>query len=351
MAAAEIDAARVPARPRGLVFAGLILLALALFLAELALGPVRIAPGEILRALTGAADPATVAILGAIRLPRALLGLAVGTALGLAGAATQGILRNPLADPGLIGVTGGAALGAVSILVLGGPLAGGLPEAARPWLLPAAAFLGAGVVTLFVFTVARRGGVTSVATLILAGVAVNALVGAVIGMLAYVSDDRQLRDLTFWTMGSLGGAGWPLVLVALAIAFATGVALLAFARALDLFQLGERAAFHSGLDIERAKLWIGVLTALGVGAVTAAAGPIGFVGLIAPHMARAMVGHGHRAMLPAAALTGIALVLSADLAVRLAVPPAEPPIGLAMSLIGGPFFLWLLTRRMRGEGL
>lgn len=349
MALAGTDAARPIARPRRLIFAGLILLAVALFVAELALGPVRIAPAAILRALTGTADPATAAIIGSIRLPRALLGLAVGVALGLSGAAMQGILRNPLADPGLIGVSGGAALGAVSILVLGGPLAGGLPEAARPWLLPVAAFLGAGLVTLFVFAVARRGGVTSVATLILAGVAVNALVGAMIGMLAYVSDDRQLRDLTFWTMGSLGGAGWPLVLVALGIALATGAALLAFGRSLDLFQLGERAAFHSGLDIERAKLRIGVLTALGVGAVTAAAGPIGFVGLIAPHIARIAVGHGHRAMLPAAALVGIALVLSADLAVRLAVPPAEPPIGLAMSLIGGPFFLWLLTRRTRGD--
>lgn len=349
MALAGTDAARPIARPRRLIFAGLILLAAALFVAELALGPVRIAPAAILRALTGTADPATAAIIGSIRLPRALLGLAVGVALGLSGAAMQGILRNPLADPGLIGVSGGAALGAVSILVLGGPLAGGLPEAARPWLLPVAAFLGAGIVTLFVFAVARRGGVTSVATLILAGVAVNALVGAMIGMLAYVSDDRQLRDLTFWTMGSLGGASWPLVLVALGIALATGAALLAFGRSLDLFQLGERAAFHSGLDIERAKLRIGVLTALGVGAVTAAAGPIGFVGLIAPHIARIAVGHGHRAMLPAAALVGIALVLSADLAVRLAVPPAEPPIGLAMSLIGGPFFLWLLTRRTRGD--
>ncbi len=344
----EAAAAAPAALPKGPVLAILAMAALGLFLAELALGPVRIAPGAILRALTGAGDPATAAILGAIRLPRALLGVGVGLALALAGAATQGILRNPLADPGLIGVSGGAALGAVTVLVLGQPFAGGLPEAARPWMLPAAAFLGAGAVTLFVFSIARRGGVTSVATLILAGVAVNALVGAVIGMLAYVSDDRQLRDLTFWTMGSLGGAGWSLVLVALGLALASGAALLAYARALDLFQLGERAAFHSGLDIERAKLGIGVLTALGVGAVTAAAGPIGFVGLIAPHMARALVGHGHRAMLPAAALIGISLVLAADLAVRLAVPPAEPPIGLAMSLIGGPFFLWLLTRRMRG---
>lgn len=349
--AGSASAGERAARPaRALVFAGLGLLVLGLFVAELALGPARIAPRAMLAALTGEADQATRAILGTIRLPRALLGVGVGVALGLAGAATQGILRNPLADPGLIGVSGGAALGAVAILVLGGPVAGGLPEAARPWLLPAAAFLGAGVVTLFVFAVARRDGVTSVATLILAGVAVNALVGAVIGMLAYVSDDRQLRDLTFWTMGALGGAGWPLVLVALGLALASGAALLGSARALDLFQLGERAAFHSGLDIERAKIRVGVLTALGVGAVTAAAGPIGFVGLIAPHIARALLGHGHRAMLPGAALVGVALVLSADLAVRLAVPPAEPPIGLAMSLIGGPFFLWLLMRGGRGEG-
>jgi iron complex transport system permease protein len=284
------------------------------------------------------------AIIREIRLPRLLLALAVGTALALAGAALQGMLRNPLADPGLIGVTAGGSVGAVSVIVLGDLVAADLPEALRPYLLPAAAFAGAGAVIALLFALSRRAGETSVATLILAGVAINAIGGAVIGLLVYVSDDRQLRELTFWSMGGLGAAGWPVVLVTLGLTALALPAFLAAARALDLLQLGERAAFHAGLDVERTKRRMALATALGVGAVTAAAGPIGFVGLVAPHLARLTVGPGHRAMLPVAALYGLALVLAADLGVRLAVPPAEPPIGLATSLVGGPFFLWLLLR-------
>ncbi|MEM9781245.1 MAG: iron ABC transporter permease, partial [Pseudomonadota bacterium] len=222
--------------------------------------------------------------------------------------------------------------------------AGSLPAELRPWLLPIAAFFGAGVVLSFIFAVARRDGGTSTATLILAGVAVNAIALAGIGAMIYLADDDELRDLNFWTLGSLGGATWALTLIAAALAILSLPTLLAKARALDLFQLGERAAFHAGLDVERSKLGIGVATALAVGAVTAAAGPIGFVGLVAPHLVRLALGPRHAVLLPASMLMGMALVLAADLTVRLAVPPAEPPIGLATSLIGGPFFLWLLLR-------
>ena len=312
--------------------------------AALALGPVRLPVEAVLTALAGGGDPMEAAIIRGIRLPRLLLALAVGTALALSGAALQGMLRNPLADPGLIGVTAGGSVGAVTVIVLGDLVAADLPAALRPYLLPAAAFAGAGGVIALLFALSRRAGETSVATLILAGVAINAIGGAVIGLLIYVSDDRQLRELTFWSMGGLGAAGWPVVLVTLALTALALPAFLAAARALDLLQLGERAAFHAGLDVERTKRRMALATALGVGAVTAAAGPIGFVGLVAPHLARLTVGHGHRAMLPVAALYGLALVLAADLGVRLAVPPAEPPIGLATSLIGGPFFLWLLLR-------
>lgn len=313
----------------------------------LALGPVTIRPGEIAAAAAGQGDPVHAAILGQIRAPRVLLGVAVGTALALAGAALQGLLRNPLADPGLIGVTGGASIGAVSVIVLGEVLFQGLPSALRPWLLPLAAFAGAGAVTAFVFAVAWRPGGMSVVTLILAGVAVNAIAGAFIGVMVYISDDTQLRDLTFWSLGALGAANWTLVLVATAISLASALALLSMHRALDLFQVGERAAFHAGIDTERVKLKTGILTALAVGGATAAAGPIGFIGLVAPHMARLLLGPRHRLMMPGAALMGIALILAADLAVRLSVPPAEPPIGIATSLLGGPFFLWLLLTRMR----
>lgn len=319
-----------------------------LAVAELSLGPVAIPPDRVLAALTGQGEGADAVILTQIRLPRLMLGAAVGVSLALAGATLQGLLRNPLADPGLVGVTAGASLGAVAVIVLGGAFAAGLPGTLRPWLLPTAAFCGAGAALAFVFSLARRAGETSVATLILAGVAVNAVVGAALGGFVYISDDDELRDLTFWSLGGLGFAGWPLVFVATAIAAVCAPLFLREARALDLFQLGERAAFHAGQNVEAVKRRAGIVAALAVGAATAAAGPIGFVGLVAPHLARLLFGPSHRSALPAAALVGVALVLAADLTVRLAVPPAEPPIGLATSLVGGPFFLWLLLRDLRG---
>lgn len=347
MAMAErISAGRMtPAKP--VLIAVLAVVAVALLLAELALGPVAVPLADIGAWMGGAADPATGAILSQIRAPRAVLAVLVGCGLALAGTALQGILRNPLADPGLIGVTGGASLGAVTVIVLGEVLFAGVSTALRPYLMPLAAFLGAAAVTVLVFMVARRGGAFSVATLILAGVAVNSIAFAWIGALTYLSDDQQLRNLTFWQMGALGNAGWPVVGVTAVVVALAAVGLARLGRVLDLFQLGERAAFHSGVDVERVKIKAGLLTALAVGAVTAAAGPIGFIGLVAPHMARLIMGAEHRWVLPAAALIGTALILAADLSVRLAVPPAEPPIGLATSLIGGPFFLWLLLTRMK----
>ena len=335
---------------RPLLLIALVGLAVCAALADLALGPVSIPLRDVIGAFTGAGDPATQPILTQIRAPRVALGIAAGVALALSGATLQGMLRNPLADPGLIGVTGGASLGAVLVIVLGDQLLPAGDYALRPFALPFMAFVGAGVVTAFIFLVARRNGGTSVATLILAGVAVNAITAAAVGALIYVSDDSQLRDLTFWTMGSLGGAGWMLVGIALAVTLPAALLLLRFERALDLFQLGERAAFHAGLAVERTKLAAGLLIAISVGCVTAAAGPIGFIGLVAPHMARLIVGPAHRWLLPASAALGAVLVLLADLVVRLIVPPAEPPIGLATSLIGGPFFLWLLLTRMRSGG-
>ncbi|WP_161863579.1 FecCD family ABC transporter permease [Algicella marina] len=340
------DGPRIGAKP--LLLCGLLAAALAAAVAELVLGPVAVPLAELQAWLAGRADAGTAAILGQIRAPRMVLALLVGTGLALAGTTLQGILRNPLADPGLIGVTAGASLGAVTVIVLGGAFFAGVPTFLRPYLLPCGAFLGAATVTGFVFLVSRRGGQTSVATLILAGVAINAVCFAGVGALTYISDDQQLRNLTFWQMGSLGGASWPVVLVTAPVITVSAYLLHRLATPLDLFQLGERAAFHSGVDTERVKLKAGLLTALAVGSATAAAGPIGFIGLVAPHMARLVLGAQHHWVLPGAALLGTALLLAADLVVRLAVPPAEPPIGLATALIGGPFFLWLLLTRLRG---
>ena len=347
MASAASAGSRNPLLRAGLPIAAFAVLAIGFALAGLAFGPVRLDLAQILAAFSDEADPATQAILTQIRAPRVLLGVAVGAGLALSGVALQGILRNPLADPGLIGVTGGAALGAVLVIVLGAAVLSNLPEGLRPYLLPFAAFCGALAVTAFIFGFARQAGMTSVTTLILAGVAVNAISGAAIGALVYISDDQQLRDLTFWSMGGLGQANWTSGFIATLCILFAGAGLLQMARALDLFQLGERAAYHSGVDVERAKLKAAGWSALAVGAGTAVAGPIGFIGLVAPHLARLSVGPSHKLVAPAAALIGVALVLAADLAVRTAVPPAEPPIGLATSLIGGPFFLWLLLRYLR----
>ncbi len=347
---ASLAAARAGLPPRAaLAILGFGLAALALAVAGVALGPVPLGLGEVLSALAGQADPRAQAIVTEIRAPRVALGAAVGAGLALSGTTLQGVLRNPLADPGLIGVSAGAALGAVAVIVLGGAFIGEVPLALRPWLLPAAAFAGAAATTAFVFAVARRGGATHAATLILAGVAVNAIAGAALGLMIYVSDDRQLRDLTFWSMGGLGGASWRAAGLAAVCIAAAALGLLRLARALDLLQLGERAAWHAGLEVERVKRAAGLWSALAVGAGTAVAGPIGFVGLVAPHIARLCVGPSHRLVAPAAALIGAALLLGADLAVRLVAPPAEPPVGLATSLIGGPFFLWLLLTRLRRD--
>lgn len=347
MAALAPSSAFAPPRRDALAILCFGLAAMGLAVAGIALGPVALGVGDVLLALVGEAEPRAQAIVTEIRAPRVALAATVGAGLALSGTALQGVLRNPLADPGLIGITAGAALGAVATIVLGSTLFGFVPDTLRPWLLPVAAFAGSALVTALIFALARRDGVTHSATLILAGVAVNAIAAALIGFMVYVSNDQQLRDLTFWSMGSLGAANWRAAGVAAICIAGAAIGLATLARALDLLQIGERAAWQSGLEVERVKRRVGLWAALAVGAGAAVAGPIGFIGLVAPHIARLCVGPSHRLVAPAAALLGAALLLGADLAVRLVVPPAEPPVGLATSLIGGPFFLWLLLTRMK----
>ncbi len=286
--------------PRALFGALGISLVLVLWL-SLALGPVSLPLGDTLRAalrlaglpLDGAGLAQAEMILGQIRLPRTLLGLAVGAVLALSGVAMQGLFRNPLADPGLVGVSSGAALGAALAIVFGASL-GGLPAFLAPYLLSLCAFGGGLGVTWLVYRLGRRDGQTSVATMLLAGIALTALSGAVIGLFTYLADDATLRTLTFWNLGSLNGASyprlWPLLLVALLVA----CWLPRRADALNALLLGESEARHLGFDVERLKAELVLCTALGVGAAVAAAGMIGFIGLVVPHLIRLVAGPDHR---------------------------------------------------------
>ncbi|WP_278956410.1 FecCD family ABC transporter permease [Aquipseudomonas alcaligenes] len=337
-------------RPRPLLLALGALLLLAFWL-SLALGPVSLPLGDTLLAalrllglpVGGAELQQAELILGQIRLPRSLLGLCVGAVLSLSGVAMQGLFRNPLADPGLVGVAGGAALGA-AIAIVGGSLIGGLPAAWSPYLLSICAFGGGLLVTAIVYRFGRRDGQTHVATMLLAGVAMTAMSGAGVGLFTYLADDATLRSLTFWNLGSLNGASyprlWPLLLVTLGVA----LWLPRRADALNALLLGESEARHLGFNVERIKLELVLCTALGVGAAVAAAGLIGFIGLVVPHLMRLLVGPDHRVLLPASLLAGASLLLLADLAARLVLAPAELPIGIITALLGGPFFLYLLVR-------
>ncbi|MDP1539609.1 MAG: iron ABC transporter permease [Moraxellaceae bacterium] len=282
-------------------------------------------------------------ILGQIRLPRLMMGVLVGAVLAVCGVAMQGLFRNPLADPGLVGVSSGAALGA-AIAIVGLANMGQVAEALSPYILVLSAFLGGLLVTMVVYQLARRDGEIRLATMLLAGIALNALAAAMIGLLTYLADDATLRSLTFWNLGSLNGATyqrlWPLLFITLFIVFWIPRR----AKALNALLLGDSEARHLGVRVERLKLELIACTALGVGAAVSAAGLIGFIGLVVPHLMRLLLGPDHRYLIPASALAGAALLLIADVFARLVLLPAELPIGIVTALIGAPFFLYLLRR-------
>ena len=347
--------AAAPVAPRrriALLPLGALLLAAAM-IAGILLGPARITAAglyaTILDALGLAPLPAEhirdAAVLGVIRAPRVLMAALVGASLGAAGAAMQGLFRNPLADPGLIGVSAGAGLAAVGSIVLGGSLFGAAAGMLGLWLLPIAAFAGGLGAT---FVMARLGtvqGVTGIATLLLAGVAVNALAGSLTGLLIFMADDRQVRDITFWTLGSLAGSRWAQVPVVAVLAGIPTLLLCALARPLNALLLGEAEAFHLGIRVETVKRLALVLAAFAVAAGVAFTGLIGFVGLVVPHLIRLGFGADHRLVLPGAALLGGTLLVLADLLARSLAAPAELPVGVVTALLGAPFFLWLMRSR------
>ncbi|NYF35142.1 iron ABC transporter permease [Stenotrophomonas sp. JAI102] len=341
-----------PARRRGatvLIWAAVGLLIA--IIASFAVGPLRLPPMEVLQAIgvkLGLADPASVstrdlAVVWQLRIPRALLGAMVGAALAMAGASLQGLFGNPLADPGIVGVTQGAALGAVSAIVLG---AGALGA----WTLPLAAFAGAGGAITLTYLLARPGQGSGTATLLLVGIAIAAFCSAMIGFLTYIASESELQSLVFWQMGSLAQADWRDV-IAVAPVFVLGtIALLRLATPLDMLALGERQAQHLGLDVKRTRLKLIAFSALLVGAAVAFAGSIGFVGLVVPHVVRLLVGPGHRWLLPVSAVAGALLIVVADTAARTLDPPSEIPLGLFSAALGAPFFLWLVMRQRHRSG-
>jgi iron complex transport system permease protein len=329
-----------------------VLVLIAAVLASLSLGATGItlsALGRVLHAYVfGSTDAERVTeqlVLLDIRLPRTLLGVFVGAALAVSGAMMQGLFRNPLADPGIVGVSSGAALAAVATIALGNSLAAPWTKAFGVYALPFAAFLGGFLTTTLLVLIAGRRGQLMVGTLLLAGIAIGAMSGALTGLIAYASDDRELRDLTLWSLGSLSGASWPKVMAILPFMAIIFLALPRVTRALNGFLLGEAEAFHLGIDVERMKWLIIFATAASVGAAVAVAGIVGFVGIVVPHFIRLIAGPDHRFVLPCSALLGAALLLLADVIARLAVRPAELPLGIVMAAIGAPVFLHLVLRR------
>jgi iron complex transport system permease protein len=290
-------------------------------------------------------------VLWSIRLPRIVLAATVGALLAVAGAIMQGLFRNPLADPALIGVSGGAALAAAATIVVGDRVLAAAAMRPPIEILPIAAFLGALATTAALYRLATREGRTSIATLLLAGLAVAALTNAAIGLLVFLSDDRQLRDITFWMLGSLSGATWPKVIALIPFLAATVLGMPFIARGLDLLVLGEAEAFYGGIAVEWLKRLSIVLVAAAIGAAVSICGVIGFVGLVVPHLLRLAIGPAHRLLLPASALLGAALLLAADTIARVLVAPAELPIGIVTAAIGAPFFLVLLLRQRALVGL
>ncbi|WP_438267950.1 FecCD family ABC transporter permease [Kitasatospora purpeofusca] len=288
-------------------------------------------------------DRVPESVLWNVRLPRVVLALLVGGSLGCAGAVMQGVFGNPLAEPAVIGVSSGGAVGAVGCIVLGLDTLG-------TWTVTASAFV-TGLLTVFaVYAMSRSGGRSEVVTLILTGVAVNAFCGALIGLFLFTADTAAISQVTFWQLGSLSQATWGKVLGVLPFALVGLAVAPRYARSLDLLALGERPARHLGVDVERMRLVLITVVALLTAAAVAVSGIIGFVGLVVPHLLRMLAGPGHRFLLPASALAGALVLVAADLAARTLAEPAELPLGVLTALIGSPFFFWLLRRTRTKQG-
>ena len=297
---------------------------------------------ELNKILSGDADPLQTEVLFNIRLPRVLLSACVGGALGISGAALQGLFRNPLADPGLIGVSAGAAFGAVSAIVLVN--SGLIFLQLGSFLVPLAAILGSLLVISLIYILTASFANSGIMYMLLVGIALNAMSTVGIGFLTFVSSDSQLRTLTFWMMGSFGSTSWELLIPSMVLVFITILTLVLNSRKLDIMQLGESEAYRTGVDVLRTRRTIILSSAIMIGTCVSLSGIIGFVGLVVPHIVRLLAGSSHTFLLIGSAIMGTLITVLADLFSRLIIQPAELPIGLATSAIGAPFFLWLVLR-------
>src|ERR1700684_1074014 len=334
--------ADMAARRRASVLAGLVVLVVLLALVSLGIGPVRLSPLTVIEALFGGGSDVQQVIVNEIRLPRMILGCAIGAILGLAGAALQGLLRNPLASPSLFGAPQSAAFGAVLVIAFG------LADV-RSYALPVAAIVAAFASVFVLLAVAGRNA--GLLILILAGLAISSLAGAATALVMNLSSNPfVVLEIAFWLLGSLEDRSFRHVMLALPFIVTGAIILLSQRTAFRALSLGEETAQSLGVDVGRLRLWVILGTALGVGGAVAVTGTIGFIGLVAPHLMRPLIGHDPARLLLPSALTGAALLLAADIAVRIIPSSSDIKVGVLTSIIGVPFFLYLIMRERRVLG-
>ena len=307
-------------------------------------GVIPISPSEIAAALASSEPHRTSMVIEQIRLPRALLAALVGAMLGMCGAATQGLFRNPLADPSLIGVTAGASAGAAMVIFFAGKFTG-LDQVTGLGLLSAGAFAGGLIAVFLVYRLATNSFGTSVTTMLLAGIAITAIAGGLGSLVDFFANNEQLRRISLWRMGGMEGANYQRVMVAIGFTSLVCIMLPRYSTALNALLLGESEARHLGIKVQNTKYQLVLLVAAGVAVSVALAGSIAFVGLVVPHVIRLLIGPDHRYLLPMSAVGGAILMLLADTVARTALAPIELPVGLVTALLGAPFFISLLRHR------
>lgn len=339
------------------IFSGLTLFLIAAMVAAVCVGAVHISLPQFWSMVTNGLGFSNeqlyttqqTAVLLNIRLPRVLLGAAIGAALAISGSSLQGLFRNPLAEPGLIGISAGATLAAALTIVFGGPLLKALGNEYGYYVLAIAAFAGAFITTLTVYRLAMHNGKTVITALLLMGIAINAIAFAFTGLLTYLSNDEQLRNITFWSLGSLGGASWIAFSSAIPFIVIPLIGLPFMGKSLNAIALGEAQAAHMGVRVDRAKTLVIIFSTMAVGASVAVAGLISFIGLVIPHILRMAFGADNRLVVPASALLGAAALSFADMLSRTIVAPAELPIGIVTAIGGSPIFIYMIWSQLKKQ--